>query len=329
MTRSILPVVLALLVQACAANPTPQTAATSAVAQAGARTEPDFARQSLDKQLVDLQFFIQLSPTMVVRKVQYAGGDDMVIPAYLFAPKDTTGVKYPTVILVHDGIHGDLGLTYMRIVRGLVGQGYVVLAPEYRGSTGYGPQHYNAIDYGGKEVDDVLRGRDYLAALVPFADLSRLGIMGWSHGGFITLHSIFRTPEWFKVAVAHVPVADLPTRMRTHEAAYQQLFAQQKGFGGTLEQNPAPYIQRSPIAHVRELKTPVLVHTAGNDRDVFIIENHNLRDSMVAAGKDREGLYHYREWPAPPGGHEFARYETVEAYESWRETLSFLAKYLK
>jgi hypothetical protein len=61
---------------------------------------------------------------------------------------------------------------------------------------------------------------------------------------------------------------------------------------------------------------------------VFIIENHNLRDSMVAAGKDRAGLYHYREWADPPGGHEFNRVDTKEARESWNETLSFLRRYL-
>jgi dipeptidyl aminopeptidase/acylaminoacyl peptidase len=178
-------------------------------------------------------------------------------------------------------------------------------------------------------VEDVVAARDFLARLVPYADTARLGIMGWSHGGFITLHAIFRHPELFKVAVAHVPVADLPTRMRTHSAEYRRIFAEQKGFGGTLEQNPKPYVERSPVAHARELRTPLLVHVADNDQDVFIIENHNLRDSMHVAGKDREGLYTYREWHQPPGGHEFSRVDTPQARESWAESLAFLNRYLK
>src|SRR6185503_9911867 len=99
--------------------------------------------------------------------------------------------------------------------------------------------------------------------------------------------------ELFKVAVAHVPVTDLPTRIRTHQPADERMFAAQKAFGGTFAERPQPYIERSPIANVRKLRTPLLVHAATNDDDVFIIENRNLRDSMVVAGKDRAGLFYY------------------------------------
>ena len=270
----------------------------------------------------------QLGDEMIVRKINYSGADKMVVPAYFFAPRDTV-TRHPVVILVHGGVHGDFSDLYIPHVRSLVNEGYIVVAPEYRGSTGYGRSHYDAIDYGGKEVEDAIAAREYLADRVPNADLSRLAMMGWSHGGFITLHSIFRRPELFKVAVAHVPVADLPTRIRTHSASYQRIFADQPGFGGTLAEKPQAYVDRSPIAHVRKLKTPLLVHAASNDDDVFIIENHNLRDSMVAAGKDREGLYTYREWKDPPGGHSFNRVDTKEGKESWNESLAFLRKYLQ
>lgn len=287
-----------------------------------------FERQELNKRLTDLQFFLDLGPDMVVRKVTYSGADQFLVPAYVFSPKDTIR-KHAALIMVHGGVHGDFETLYVPHVRSLVGQGYVVIAPEYRGSTGYGRAHYDAIDYGGKEVEDALLAREYLKEYVPWADLDRLGIIGWSHGGFITLHSIFRHPEYFKVAVANVPVADLPTRIKTHSAGYQRTFAEQKGFGGTLEQNPKAYWDRSPIAHVRELKVPLLVHAASNDQDVFIIENHNLRDSMVAAGMDKKGLYHYKEWQDPPGGHEFNRVQSAQGKESWAEILAFLRGYLK
>ncbi|MFN2397037.1 MAG: alpha/beta hydrolase family protein [Gemmatimonadaceae bacterium] len=287
-----------------------------------------FAQQMLFKQLTDLSFFTQLGDEMIVRKIEYVGADGYIIPAYLFAPKDTT-TKHPALIVVHGGVHGDFTTVYVPQVRSLVAQGYVLVAPEYRGSTGYGRQHYDAIDYGGKEVEDCIAARDYLAQLVPYADVNRLGMIGWSHGGFITLHSIFRRPELFKVAVAHVPVADLPTRIRTHSESYHQIFAAQKGFGGRLEDNLQKYIDRSPIAHVRKLKIPLLVHAADNDDDVFIIENRNLRDSMIVAGFDKNGLYTYREWHNPPGGHAFGRVDTPEGRESWKETLEFIGKHLK
>lgn len=286
-----------------------------------------FAEQELFKKLTDMAFYTQLGPEMIVRKVTYSGADQMLIPSYIFAPKDTT-VRRPVILMVHGGVHGDFDEIYIPHIRSLIAQGYIIVAPEYRGSTGYGRRHYDAIDYGGKEVEDVIAGRDFIAGHASWADTSRTGILGWSHGGFIALHAIFRRPELFRVAVAHVPVADLPTRIRTHSAAYHRIFAEQPGFGGTLEQRPEKYIERSPIAHVRKLKTPLLVHAADNDDDVFIIENHNLRDSMIVAGMDKKGLYTYREWHNPPGGHAFNRVDTPQGRESWRESVAFLNRYL-
>jgi len=286
-----------------------------------------FARQVAEKRWTDYVFAALLGPEMLVRKIAYPGADDLTVPAYLFAPSDTT-VRRPTILFVHGGVHADFGLSHLEQVRALVREGYVVVAPEYRGSTGYGLRYYAMIDYGGKEVDDVVAARHYLARFAPYADLARLAVMGYSHGGFIALHAVYRHPGLFRVAVAHVPVADLPARMRTHAADYQGLFAAQPAFGGTLEENPRPYVERSPSAHARKLRTPVLVHTADNDEDVFIVENHILRDSMVAAGKDTAGLYTYREWHDPPGGHSFGLLDTPEGRESWAETVAFLAKHL-
>ena len=283
----------------------------------------EFAQDRVLKRFTDVDFQLQLAGEMIVRKAQYAGAGDLIGPAYLFMPRDTVR-KHATIIMVHEDLHGDFKTLYVPELRALVARGYIVIAPEYRGSTGYGRDYYDAIDYGGKEVEDVIQAHDYLAALVPAADLDRLGIIGWSHGGFITLHAIFRRPELFKAAVAIVPVADLPTRMATHDAEYHRLFSAQKAYGATYERNPKPYLERSPITHARELKVPLLVHAADNDSDVFIAENHHLRDSMVVAGKDTAGLYTYREWHNPPGGHQFSRVDTKQARESWTETLAFL-----
>jgi dipeptidyl aminopeptidase/acylaminoacyl peptidase len=335
----------AALCAACARNPKPEeklspltlparvgaappgSATSSSATGVNSSGFDRFDLQRMFKRLTDLSFMTQLGSEMIVRKVTYSGADKLPIPAYFFAPRDTSR-RRAALIFVHDGIHGDLSDTYVPLIRSLVRDGYVIVAPEYRGSTGYGKEFYDLIDYGGKEVDDVLLAREFLRDVVPYADLGRLGIIGWSHGGFITLHSIFRRPEFFRVAVAHVPVADLPARMRTHDASYQSLFSSQSAYGGTYSERPQPYIARSPVAHVRELKTPLLVHAASNDDDVFIIENRNLRDSMVAAGKERAGLYRYREFADPPGGHGFNRIQTREGIESWNETLVFLRKYL-
>jgi dipeptidyl aminopeptidase/acylaminoacyl peptidase len=292
-----------------------------------AAVEEFFTRQVAHKRYVDALFGMALGDEMIVRKVGYPATDRLTIPAYLFSPFDTTS-RRPVLFFVHGGIHSDFGLGHLPQVRDLVERGYVIVAPEYRGSTGYGRRFYDAIDYGGLEVDDVISARDYLAREVPWADLNRAAVMGYSHGGYIALLAVIRRPDLFRAAVAHVPVADLPARMRTHSEAYQALFAAQPAYGSTLEANPRPYIERSPSSHARALRTPVLVHAADNDQDVFIIENRILRDSMIAAGKDTLGLYTYREWHNPPGGHSFGVLDTVEGRESWRETLAFLARHL-
>jgi dipeptidyl aminopeptidase/acylaminoacyl peptidase len=289
--------------------------------------EAFFARQVVQKRYVDAVFAGVLGSEMIVRKVGYPAPDLLTIPAYFFSPRDTS-VSRPVILFVHGGVHGDFGLGHLGRVRDLVRQGYVIVAPEYRGSTGYGRRFYDAIDYGGREVDDVIAARDFLAREAPWADLERTAVMGYSHGGYIALFAVIRRPELFRAAVAHVPVADLPARMRTHPAWYEALFAAQPAYGGTLEENPRPYVERSPSSHARSLRRPVLVHAADNDQDVFIIENRILRDSMVAAGKDTAGLYTYREWHDPPGGHSFGALDTPEGRESWRETVAFLARYL-
>src|SRR5438445_267705 len=78
--------------------------------------------------------------------------------------------------------------------------GYVVIAPDDRGSIGYGKPFYDAIDYGGTEVDDVVTAVDVLKTKYPQVDPDRIGIIGWSHGGMITLLAIFRHPTTFKAA---------------------------------------------------------------------------------------------------------------------------------
>jgi dipeptidyl aminopeptidase/acylaminoacyl peptidase len=317
--------VLATTLAAGPASPQQSGAATSSV---DVRPLDRFERQVLRKALNDSALFADVGRTVRTAKTTYAGADGFTVPAYVFSPHDTTA-RRPLIILVHGGIHSDFAAHHATEVTALVRLGYVVIAPEYRGSTGYGRAHYEAIDYGGKEVEDCIAAIDFAAAHLPWVDTSRVAMFGWSHGGFIALHAIVRQPERFRAAVAHVPVADLPVRMRTHDDAYHELYVRQPAFGARVDENPEPYIRRSPIAHARALRRPVLVHTASNDDDVFIIENHNLRDSMQVAGMIDNGLFTYREWTDPPGGHSFSRLDSPAGRESWAETVAFLARHLE
>lgn len=329
MTNLTLSAGLAALIAGLATSgPLPAQPSRSAVPHVEVRTLDRFERQVARKAASDSLLFAHVGQAVLARKTVYPGADSFPVPAYVFSPRDTS-VARPLVILVHGGIHGDFGSSHATEVRELVALGYVVIAPEYRGSTGYGRSHYEAIDYGGKEVEDCIAAIEYAARALPWVDTTRVAIFGWSHGGFIALHAVLRRPELFRTAVAHVPVADLPTRMRLHSDEYHELYVRQPAFGARVEVNPEPYVRRSPLAHARALRRPVLVHAADNDDDVFIIENRNLRDSMAVAGMIERGLYNYREWHAPPGGHSFSRMPTPEGRESWRETVAFLARHLR
>ena len=320
----------AALVLVAAHPPTPIAAQQSGAGTPSVDVRPldRFERQIIRKALNDSALFAEVGGAARATKTIYAGADGFPVPAYVFSPHDTT-VRRPLVIMVHGGIHSDFAAHYATEVVALVRLGFVVIAPEYRGSTGYGRAHYEAIDYGGKEVEDCIAAIDFAAAHVPWVDTARVAMFGWSHGGFIALHAVFRQPHRFRAAVAHVPVADLPTRMRTHDDAYHDLYVRQPAFGARVEDDPGPYILRSPIAHARRLRRPVLVHVASNDDDVFIIENRNLRDSMQVAGMIDRGLFSYREWTNPPGGHSFTRLNTREGRESWSETVAFLQRHLR
>jgi len=268
------------------------------------------------------KFSITSKPGRTDNPTGQGAGNPMIIPVYVFAPKALKG-KAPTLVFVHGGVHGDFGTYYVHIVRELIDQGYIIVAPEYRGSTGYGGDFYDEIDYGGAEIDDVNAARDWAVENVPGVDASRVGIMGWSHGGYQTLMNIFRYPNAYKVAYAGVPVSDLVQRMGYKSQGYRDTF---KGFIGKYAvDDPMEYRRRSPYFHAAELQTPLLIHTNTNDEDVNVMEVEHLIDALKAAGKKFE----YKIYQNAPGGHEFNRIDTKLARESRQEIYAFLAKYLK
>ena len=188
------------------------------------------------------------------------------------------------MIWVHGGVHGDWGTGMFPFVREAVQRGYVIIAPDYRGSTGYGAAHFNAIDYGGMEVTDVMSAVEYLKTL-PHVDQERLGIMGWSHGGFITAHSLFRDQHPFKGGAAIVPVTNLVFRLSYKGPNYTRGFSTQAGIRGMPFEKDEEYIKRSPLYHVEKLQVPILVHVATNDQDVNYVEDQQIIDVLRSASR--------------------------------------------
>jgi dipeptidyl aminopeptidase/acylaminoacyl peptidase len=340
---------LTLAMTLCAAPLAAQNAATDsrpAMDSARARrlyvsTRPgdlpkgDYARQLVEKRRTDSIYAARSAGVMEFRKVTYRSRvDGMTIPAYLFAPLAKRGTGgHAAMVWVHGGVHGDWTQAMFPFVREAVQRGYVIITPDYRGSTGHGAAHYEAIDYGGKEVDDAISAVDYLKTL-PYVDMNRLGIMGWSHGGFITAHSLFRDEHPFKAGAAIVPVTNLVFRLSYKGPSYQDDFAAEEGIQGLPFEKRDEYIRRSPVFHAANLKVPMLVHVATNDEDVNYVEDQQMVYTLRALKPDLAETKIYLN-PAPWGssvGHAFSRrvdpvtLERVDSpaqIDSWNRTWTF------
>ncbi len=275
------------------------------------------------------------------KKITYRSSvGDLDIPAYLFQPLQKRGPRgHAALVWVHGGVHGNWSISYWPFVREAVERGYVVICPEYRGSTGYGEKHYMEIDYGGYEVDDVMTAVDYLKTL-PHVDSERLGIMGWSHGGYITLFSVFREKTPFKAAAAIVPVTNLIHRLSFSGPGYQRSFATQKRIGGLPFEKRDEYIKRSPLFHVDKLQTPLLVHVATNDTDVYYYEDQQIVDALRSRKPDLAETKVYVDPPpgAASGGHTFSRRvnaktlerdDSPEQIDSWNRVWALFGEHLR
>lgn len=301
----------------------------------------DYERAIKEKAEIDRRYAEASKGVMDFTKVTYRSSvGDLDIPAYLFQPLKKRGPRgHAAMVWVHGGVHGNWGITMFPFVKEAVERGYVIICPEYRGSTGYGEKHHNAIDYGFYEIDDTISAVDYLKTL-PHVDPDRLGIMGWSHGGYITLFSVFRDQTPFKAAAAIVPVTNLVHRLSWSGPPYQRSFATQPRIGGLPFEKREEYIARSPLYHVDKLKTPLLVHVATNDTDVWYYEDQQIIDALRSRKPDLAETKVYVD-PAPwgsSGGHAFSRrvdpktlqrVDSPEQIDSWNRTWVFFEWYLR
>jgi dipeptidyl aminopeptidase/acylaminoacyl peptidase len=300
------------------------------------RCERDIAQ----REQTDSIFAARSKGVMEFRKVTYKSRiDGMEIPAYLFAPLHKRGPRgHAAMVWVHGGVHSHMTQDYLPFIQEAVQRGYVIITPNYRGSTGFGEDFYKAIDYGGKEIDDVISAVDYLKTL-PYVDMDRLGIMGWSHGGFITCHVLFRDQHPFKSGACIVPVTNLVFRLSYKGPGYQRNYAAQMGIQGLPFEKREEYIKRSPVFHVSHLKVPVLVHVATNDTDVDFVEDQQMVYTLRALKPDlAETKIYVDPAPGPHGqGHSFSRRvnpvtlereDSPAQIDSWNRTWAFFERTL-
>jgi dipeptidyl aminopeptidase/acylaminoacyl peptidase len=298
---------------------------------------PDFERLLRQQTSTDRTWRAASDGYMRMEKIAYRSrAGDLDIPAFVFQPlKEPVAHRQPALVWVHEDIRGHLYEHYIPYIREATARGYVVIAPEYRGSIGYGKAFYDAIDYGGREVDDVVTAVDVLRTKYPQVDPGRIGIIGWSHGGLITLLSIFRNPKTFDAAAAIVPVTNLFERLERKGPEKQlALIDPAHRFGGPPAEQPDIYKERSPLFQIDKLRIPLLVHVARNDEDVNIEEDMPL---VEALRQEKPTLSVTKVYDHPPGGHTFDRRvnmrtwepeNTPEQRDSWRRVWTFLSRAL-
>jgi len=327
------------LIVAAAASPlafgqaTPQRQSVEASQSQPPQRTPDFDKMLREQAETDRTFRAAGEGYMQVEKITYRSKiGDLDIPAWVFQPLKIRGSKqHPALVWTHENIRGHLYEHYIPYLREATAKGYIVIAPEYRGSIGYGKAFYDAIDYGGNEVDDVVTAVDVLKTKYPAVDPGRIGIIGWSHGGMITLLSIMRNPTLFKAAVAMVPVTNLFQRLAWKGVERQhQAIDPANRYGGLPNERHDVYKERSPLYQVDRLQIPLYVAVTKNDDDVNIEEDMQLVDALRSR---KPFLAETRVYENPPGGHTFDRRvdpktwqpeNTREQRDSWNRVWTFL-----
>lgn len=295
----------------------------------------------LERQLDDLYFLMQLGDLAEIDKVRLTGpppryqpnptaqgaGNPFIFWSSVFIPRELDrSAKQPLIVFAHGGVHSRFTASYVNVLRELLRQGYTIIVPEYRGSTGYGAGTYRAIDYGGLEIEDTWAARNWALETYDFLDPDRVGIIGWSHGGLHALMNVFDHGDGYAAAYAGVPVSDLIARMGYKTQGYRDIYAARNHIGKSAYEDVEEYKRRSPSWQTdRYDGTPLLIHTNTNDEDVNVLEVQRLIQALQAGGKSG---FEYKIYEDAPGGHSFNRLDTALARESRNEAWRFLARYL-
>lgn len=252
--------------------------------------------------------------------VHYRSFDGQIISAFLWVPFNLQrDGSHPGVVLPHGGPTGQTTDTFNRTVAALASRGYVVIAPNFRGSTGYGMafQKANHKDLGGGDLEDVVHAADFLIA-TGYVDPKRVGITGGSYGGFMTLMAIGKRPERWAAAVEVYGIINWFTMYERQDPWLQQY---QRSLIGDPVADRDVYERCSPLTHIHKATAPLLVLHGDNDIRVPKHEAVQVVSILKTAGKTVEAQYYANE------GHGFAKRENqIDAIE---RTLDWFERHLK
>jgi dipeptidyl aminopeptidase/acylaminoacyl peptidase len=220
--------------------------------------------------------------------VRYRTHDGREIPAFLYRPHDAAGDddRLPVVLSIHGGPEAQERPTYMYggLYQYLLANGVGVLAPNVRGSTGYGATYQKLIhhDWGGAELGDLEKAAEYLRSL-DWVDPARIGVFGGSFGGFATLSCVSRLPKLWAAAVDIVGPANLVTFVQAVPPTWRRLMAT---WVGDHETERDFLLSRSPVTYADDIVTPLFVIQGANDPRVVKAESDQIVERLRARGVD-------------------------------------------
>lgn len=256
--------------------------------------------------------------------VRYKSFDGLDIPAIYYKPLQATPEhKAPALVWVHGGPGGQSRTGYFALIQYLVNHGYAVLAVNNRGSSGYGKSFYKMDDrnHGDKDLKDCIAGKNWLASQ-DYIDAERIGIIGGSYGGYMTMAAMTFAPDEFKVGVNIFGVTNWLRTLKSippyWESFKNALYAE---MGDPTTADSVRLYNISPLFHAQHVKNPIMVLQGANDPRVLQVES----DEIVDAVKKNNVPVEYIVFPDE--GHGFIKKENE--IKGYGDILKFLDNHLK
>lgn len=256
--------------------------------------------------------------------VRFPSFDGLEIPAIYYLPKQASAEnKVPAMVWVHGGPGGQSRQGFSSFIQYMVNQGYAILAVNNRGSSGYGKTFYQMDDqnHGDKDLKDCVEGKNWLAQQ-PEIDGDKIGIIGGSYGGYMTMAALTYAPEEFDVGVNLFGVTNWLRTLKSippyWESFRESLY---KEMGDPYTSDSIRLRQISPLFHTEKVTKPLIVLQGAQDPRVLQVESDEIVEGVRANGVPVEYVLFEDE------GHGFIKKKNqIEAYSS---IVAFLDKYLK
>lgn len=255
--------------------------------------------------------------------VRFRSFDGLVIPSIYYKPHEASAShKVPAIVYVHGGPGGQTMRGYNAQIQYLVNHGYAVLGINNRGSSGYGKTFFTAANrkHGREPLWDCVEAKTYLASL-GYIDRERIGIMGASYGGYMTLSALAFRPEAFKVGVDIFGVSNWLRTLESIPAYWESVRKAIYDEIGDPVHDIDILVATSPLFHAKEIRKPLMVIQGANDPRVVKAES----DEIVEAVRKQNVPVEYIVFPDE--GHSFTKKKNQ--IEANHRILEFLDKYLK